>query len=62
MKTMTTTTTQEIGICPACKKPFVATVAVEADGLSLDSEPATVNVTVKGLRLQHDCIPKTPRG
>lgn len=57
----TTTTTRDLGPCPACDKPIVATVALAIGDLALDGKDATVSVKAVGLRVSHDCTPKVTR-
>lgn len=58
----TSTTTTEVGLCIACKKPLLATVDFKTSDFRIeDGVGARVNVKVVGINISHDCRPKATR-
>lgn len=58
--------TQAVMNCPACRTEIHATfstdIAMDPVHLSYDGKmPGTASVVVTGMRVTHDCIPRTTR-
>ena len=59
----TTSTHEHLTDCPACKKPITADVAYEVELAQSErvGEAATATLTARGVRVQHDCMPRATR-
>lgn len=62
----TTSTTQQLILCSACKNPIHAhfSLAVDMDNVISVGLTGTVDAAVRitGMRVEHDCTPKVKRG
>ena len=53
---------QHLADCPACKKPITADVTYELElAHGRVGGAATATLTLTGVRVQHDCMPRTTR-
>ncbi len=61
-KSTTTNTLQKVFTCPACNTIVLGTIVLHFVLGEIHDGEASANVKVGGLRVQHDCTPKTTRG
>lgn len=55
-----TTFTRTVLTCPACDQPIAATFVAELHLRDTDDgPPAVADLTVVGMNVRHDCVPRT---
>ena len=58
------TTQQTVFVCMACRSEVVGTFSFEIGEITVDrmADKTTAEVTLKGIRVDHNCIPAVTRG